>query len=228
MIEVLGFCIDRTEVTVGQYAAFLEAMSNLPDRGLSGQPSECAGNEAFQPPYWWPANDIEVDAGKSKSEVDSMPVGIVDWCDARAFCAWAGKRLCGRMGGGRLTRKEGAGTTSEWYVACSHNGLNKFPYGNAFTDGACNGVDGRTREPVGSNPGCTGGYEGLVDMSGNVSEWIDACDVDADGGLSCLTSGGTYNFPAQSLGCNGAQSKSTSDLFPQGGFRCCATPGASP
>jgi len=224
MVQVSGFCIDRTEVTVGQYAAFLQAMSELPNGGIVEQPPECAWNTTFKPPYWWPATPDEEKAGKSKAEIDRMPVSVVDWCDARAFCAWAGKRLCGRVGGGVLTANEGTTTASEWFVACSHNGLHAFPYGDDFVGGACNGEGSPGREPVGSRPACTGGYDGLLDMSGNLEEWIDACDVGEDGGATCVLSGGVYSFPKGSLRCDGAEHKVRSEAFPQAGFRCCATP----
>jgi hypothetical protein len=32
----------------------------------------------------------------------NFPITNVDWCDAYAYCAGIGKRLCGKIGGGTL------------------------------------------------------------------------------------------------------------------------------
>ena len=223
MVKVTGFCIDSTEVTVGQYAAFLEAMAALPGGGLGAQPAVCASNTTFRPPYWWRATPDEADAGRTEAEVDEMPVAVVDWCDARAFCAWAGKRLCGRVGGGALTPAEATTTASEWFVACSRNNARAYPYGDRFEADACNGTGSDRRQPVRSNPKCVGGYGGLFDMIGNVEEWVDACDPDSG---VCPMTGGTFSFPEGSLHCGAPDNQPRMAAFPRGGFRCCAT--ASP
>lgn len=220
MVKVAGFCIDSTEVTVGQYAAFLEAMSDLPGGGLVDQPAACASNATFKPPYWWRATPAESDAGLSEADVDDMPVSVVDWCDARAFCAWAGKRLCGRIGGGALSAAEATTKASEWFVACSHNDARAFPYGDRFEADACNGIGSRGRQPVGSHPKCVGGYDGVFDMVGNVQEWIDDCDQDSG---ACPMPGGSFGFPEGSLRCGATDRQERTASLPQGGFRCCAT-----
>ena len=209
MVRVMGFCIDSTEVTVGQYTAFLTSVSDLPDRGLGSQPAKCAGNADYKPAYWYPESEKEKTNGVPLSVVDTMPVGVVDWCDARAFCAWSGKRLCGKVGGGPVPPAMATTVNSEWYVACSHNGVNAFPNASSYIAGACN--DNVTnevagRKPVKSSPQCTGGYPGLLDMSGNLKEWINACSVPAgDGGIAqCETLGGAWNFPPTALGCESA------------------------
>ncbi len=218
MVRVGGFCIDSTEVTVAQYAEFLAA-PDVPD----DQPPGCAWNKTFRPDYWWRATPFESDAGLSSAEVDSMPVTVVDWCDARAFCAWAGKRLCGRVGGGpSLAASEVSTTASEWFVACSRKGARLYPYGDDFDGTACNGVGSGHREPVASSPGCVGGYDGLFDMTGNVAEWIDDCGD----GSACAMMGGNFGFPQGSLHCGASDPQPGDAGYPQGGFRCCATPPA--
>jgi formylglycine-generating enzyme required for sulfatase activity len=206
------FCIDATEVTRAQYDAFLTAGSNV-----AAQPAACARNTSFVPVASWPYN----------ASTANMPVVGVDWCDARAYCAWAGKRLCGRIGGGVLTVAELADPTkSEWYNACSRGGLLAYPYGNAFDASACSGAQIAV---VGSFVGCNGGYAGIFDMSGNAHEWIDACittggDAAAD---PCAMSGSGYIHPAAEMRCDffvsiprGATSGSS--VGPgEGGFRCC-------
>src|SRR6185437_5545544 len=105
----------------------------------------------------------------------SDPVVCVDWCDAQAYCAWAGKRLCGAIGGGPATTY-GDPNESQWYNACSNGGTTSFPYGNDYVAGDCNG--GATVAAVGTTPGCQGltsPYFGIFDMSGNVKEWEDHC-----------------------------------------------------
>ena len=81
-----SFCADSTEVTRWQYAAFLAARYPL-----SEQPLHCAWNDSYVPWYW------------QEQTRDDLPAVSMDWCDARAYCAWAGKRLCGRVGGGTVS-----------------------------------------------------------------------------------------------------------------------------
>ena len=61
-----SFLIDTYEVTVGQYAAFLQETGN-------------------HPPSDWKA--------MNQFSHQKRPVSNVDWADAAAYCKWAGKRL---------------------------------------------------------------------------------------------------------------------------------------
>jgi formylglycine-generating enzyme required for sulfatase activity len=65
-IYVDAFSMDRYQVSVGQYAKFLESTSQA------------------APPDWSIMN---------KSRHQNRPVVNVDWADATAYCTWAGKRL---------------------------------------------------------------------------------------------------------------------------------------
>ena len=53
----------------------------------AGQPSFCAWNTDFTPSAAWPPAPTQA----------NHPVVWVDWCDAFAYCAGAGKRLCGPL-----------------------------------------------------------------------------------------------------------------------------------
>ena len=151
-----SFCADSTEVTRWQYAAFLTARYPL-----SEQPLHCAWNDSYVPWYW------------QEQTRDDLPAVSMDWCDARAYCAWAGKRLCGRVGGGTVSLQQGLDPLrDEWSYACSGGGKHAFPYGDTYVPTACvtNGYDGTPGDqeatdffrPVKSAPGCVGGFPGLV------------------------------------------------------------------
>jgi formylglycine-generating enzyme required for sulfatase activity len=209
------FCIDSTEITNANYRDFLQA--NVP---LTGQPSpRCDGNTSFIP-----QNGSGTQEWPLASSADSFPVAFVDWCDAFAYCNWAGKRLCGEIGGGAsAVENHGDANHSQWYHACSKNGSLVYPYGSAYEPLACNGrdlSDGGASLAVASLSTCVGGYPGIFDIAGNVEEWTDSCD---DAG--CLSRGGSF----VDFGPNTVEmcADATQDDPPLGrsgdiGFRCCA------
>ncbi len=207
-----SFCVDKYETTNADYAAFLDSTP-----AYSGQPIDCSGNSSYNPVAGWPA--ATGDANK--------PVVNVDWCDATAYCKWAGKRLCGKIGGGSF----GAGTTenqdiyvSEWVNACrGGNTANTYPYGGTtYNATACMG-NGRTPAatvPVGSLSTCEGGYSGIFDMSGNVYEWLNSCLAGATG--NCLIAGGSFKSGSASLSCPQKNTKGKNLTADDTGIRCCA------
>jgi formylglycine-generating enzyme required for sulfatase activity len=72
------FCIDATEVTQAQYAKFLIAVGS----DAAPQASFCAFNDSYAPTSCGPGIFDPTTKG-------DHPVVCVDWCDARAFCAWS-------------------------------------------------------------------------------------------------------------------------------------------
>ncbi len=216
MVPVQSSCVDSTEVTCGQYAAFL-ATGPL----LSSQPAVCSWNASLVPALGWPCAD------------ENLPVANVNWCEAFTFCAWAGKHLCGAVDGGPVA--DGGvinPNQDEWFLACTHDGTRLFPYGDDYDASTCNDVD-RDADgtvDVASLPGCEGGYAGLFDMSGNVVEWQDACYV-SDAGPAhdlCIASGGSYaNLHILETGelqaeCQNFDTVARNTTAPHRGFRCCA------
>lgn len=150
------FLLDATEVTVGAYAACVRAGRCTPAAttvrwdGLS--PAERA--------RW-----SEACNGERVDRADH-PVNCVDWFQAQAYCAFAGKRLP---------------TEEEWEWAARGGAAGAgYPWGEAPpADRACwSGADAPQLGtcPVGSHPaGAT--PSGLRDLAGNVWEWTATRDV---------------------------------------------------
>jgi formylglycine-generating enzyme required for sulfatase activity len=209
MVDVGGYCVDSTEVTRAQYNQFLQSTPST-----SGQLPECAWNVSYLPTPF----DL--------SE-PNLPVVYVDWCDAYAFCKWAGKRLCGKIGGGALPFSGGAtdSTQAQWYRACSKEGTQLYPYGNVYDPTACNGAeDGGVLSAVKSFPKCEGGYKGLFDMSGNVEEWQDSCSGTTGANDDCRDQAGAFDYfspAAKSTQCNAIDSDPRSARVAGVGIRCC-------
>jgi sulfatase modifying factor 1 len=226
------YCIDRTEVTNSDYASFLAS-----NPSISVQSQACTGNSTFAPDTTGECTQYD------PTNKPKVPVSCVNWCDAEAFCTWAGKHLCGKIGGGTNAPASFADATkSEWYAACSHAGQYQFPYGatnnDTYDGGACIGGDSTAIRPTAvPTTSCQGGYDGLFDMSGNVSEWEDSCTGNTGLTDQCLYRGGSYldfnttEGTAPSLQCNsgnGATAKSVSKARStrdkEIGFRCCLDP----
>ena len=214
-----SFCIDSTEVSNRQYRAFLQA-----DYPRSQQPSYCAWNDSYVLPLTVP------------SPADNFPAVAVDWCDARAYCAWAGKRLCGKIGGGHVS----AGSppyfdpvdalNEEWPYACTAGGTRVYPYGDVYDKTGCVTFHyGITPIPADSTIGlrpireakkCEGGFPGLYDMGGNASEWVDESDKETGKNDIVLNFGAHF---ADSIYTKCIDRGSNTRDTPDGGvgIRCC-------
>jgi formylglycine-generating enzyme required for sulfatase activity len=228
------YCIDTTEVTTTAYTDFLGV-----GQDVQTLPAVCAykaDSPAYVPGVWPQLTSL------------TSPVAYVDWCDAYAYCAYAGKHLCGKIGGGQNTDPSMSlnvyadPTKSEWYNACSALGNNVYPYGNAYTN-VCVSVDqtdpnapagtcgANTCAPVLDTANvnyakCQGGLVGLYGMSGNLAEWENSCD-DATNPSACHVRGGSHCEKASPAGANSALRCDESAVKPikyqdcDVGFRCC-------
>jgi len=158
-----GFWIDRTEVTNGQFAAFLNARGNQGEGRipwLDLEDGECLierVGEGYRP----------------RDGYADHPVVEVTWYGARAYCEWVGGRLP---------------TEAEWEYAARGPGGNPYPWGDALPDGSrlnfCDvncGIE--SLREAGYDDGYAhtapvGSYEegaswcGALDMAGNVWEWV--------------------------------------------------------
>ena len=130
-----AYSMDLYEVTVARYARFLAATNREP------------------PSYWETVKLVEH---------GDRPVIGVDWADAEAYCAWAGKRLP---------------TEAEWEKAARGTDARSYPWGNtAPTADFANYALGarfsysQVLMPVGKYENAKSPY-GLFEMGGNVWEW---------------------------------------------------------
>jgi formylglycine-generating enzyme required for sulfatase activity len=221
MVDLGAFCIDSTEVTNAQYAAWLATAPSL-----NGQPSYCVWNTSYVPAQSWP-----------QPTMPDHPVTYVDWCDAHAFCAAAGKRLCGQIGGGPNGFDQAALTDpnqSEWHHACTSGLGNNYPYGVGYQAATCVGSgydaipDVQTTDvlqPVGDATACHGSsapFDGVFDLSGNVGEWVDSCDAYVGAEDSCHRRGGSHISLVAELKCQDDSWSDRQQATGRIGFRCCA------
>ena len=217
------YCIDKTEVTQSQYAKFVAAAGN--DVSLIAGIPECFWQKSFEMPVR-PDEDPSA-YGCPKGEYDpaakpDQPVGCTTWCMAYAYCRWAGKRLCGKIGGGPISEPSDNYKNleqSQWYFACTQGGSSAYQYGDTY-DPACSPP---ALEPVTSAKSqCTGQkppYNEISGMNSGVSEWEDAC-LDQ----SCFVRGGgilDLHQGEQAMRCDVSASTLRGVTSPGTGFRCC-------
>ena len=209
-----SFYIDRREVSIQAFDAFKGKVG----AGDAGFPPSCAFKTALgpKPGCTFRGTDLQV------------PMHCVDWCDAHAFCAASGKRLCGSIadGGATPSDKVSDPAADEWTHACSGSNVSadRFPYGAMADQTRCNtasNTDGGLGAllPVGSFPQCEGSPKGLLDMSGNVNELTNACGGSFGADDTCNAHGGNANSGAEP--CSATEYLKRSDALERTGFRCC-------
>lgn len=247
MADLGTHCVDLTEVTKAEYQRFLDSAPSP-----FAQPTECRWNVDFAPLSAPSAVDSSCDVTfhpdvNDAAKFPNRPVVCVDWCDAQAYCAWAGKHLCGRIGGGTEGTPTDDGNViddaarSEWDRACVGPDATAYPYGASFDPAACH-YDPSPTSPtrlfpvdVASTPSCHGKagtpWAAIYDLSGNVAEWTDSCNRPQKGvdpaTQSCTARGGWWrdDRTGDPLGCAATPDRAL--VWPRSraddhiGFRCC-------
>jgi formylglycine-generating enzyme required for sulfatase activity/CheY-like chemotaxis protein len=166
------YWIDKYEVTIGQYAEFLDALQKDPKKGREyDHPDQPAAFKPHKPDKWEETYNAARNGGLINNQrVDlNCPVADVSWWDAFAYARWKGRHLP---------------SEEEWEKAARGTDGRRFPWGDKDEPGWANLGD--DYDPVGKKGGKVDGYNywepvnrikhdvspcGAVGMAGNVEEW---------------------------------------------------------
>jgi formylglycine-generating enzyme required for sulfatase activity len=165
-----AFWISKYEVTIAQYAEFLDALKGAPNGKYDDRTGQPAKKTDHLPDDWAAYYTAARTGGMFNNHPVSLnsPVCGVDYWDAVAYANWKGRRLP---------------TELEWEKAARGLSGNQFPWGNEPNPKAANLAD--DYEPTGKG-GQIDGYNywspvdkpegdvspfGVFGMAGNVQEW---------------------------------------------------------
>jgi formylglycine-generating enzyme required for sulfatase activity/serine/threonine protein kinase len=193
-VEVASFCLDRREVTVGEFHR-------------CSDPGEC--KRPFLKSHWAdPTDEGKAEAtafaslcNEGREGVEDHPINCVTWEQADAFCRFRGARLpteiewerAARGGDGRVFPWGEQVPGPEQLNACGSECLAWFRFSKIGLDaGMFNASDAHVEtSPVGSFPQGQG-KGGLDDLEGNVAEWTaDEFRAHPGGTLSALVPEGS-------------------------------------
>jgi len=141
LVHVHAFYLDRTPVTNAEFRKFLDATHYRPEDDHNFLR---AWKNGVYPEGW-----------------DNKPVTWVSIEDARAFAAWAGKRLPHEW---------------EWQYAAQSTDRRMYPWGNDWNADALSPVDpGPSQHALADVGGFAKGASpfGVMDLEGSVSQWTD-------------------------------------------------------
>jgi serine/threonine-protein kinase len=223
VVHVGAFCLDATEVTVGEFNACVAAKGCAAPKNRADWPGiKPEQREAFS-----------AYCNHGRGDRREHPINCITFDEAAAYCAWANKHLP---------------TEEQWEYAARGGDPRPYPWGpdsptnrrlNGCDDG-CAQIARRTQEIIG--PRLTGddGWEGTspvgtfpegqspfgaFDMAGNVAEWVDApyCPYGqaACGTSARVTRGGSWMTDTPSSIRTTSRAKTSADArVPDVGVRC--------
>jgi formylglycine-generating enzyme required for sulfatase activity len=172
-LETGEFWIDKYEVTIGQYAKFVQYLEGHPTSEYDHPKQPRIKTAEMHKPRDWAIYYGRASQGKPIHSVPSdlnMPAIMVDWWDAYAYAKWKGRELP---------------TEQEWEKAARGTQGFIYPWGNDFDPKKVNS----NADFVPTDPGVPGKVDGfnywgsadkqrdkspfgVVGMAGNVAEWV--------------------------------------------------------
>jgi formylglycine-generating enzyme required for sulfatase activity len=209
------FRLDRYEVTVGRFRAFVAGYDLYKPQAGDGASPVLGPSSGWDPAFdaSLPADSAALRTSLGCSQDystwtdtpgmnESQPINCVSWYVAFAFCAWDGGRLP---------------TATEWnYAAAGGDQQRTYPWGSqtpdpTFATFGCTGTQGAcVIPPVGSTPMGAGKWL-QQDLAGSMAEWTldfygdlptncaDKCAYLVDAGLGRDLRGGDFNHDATEL-----------------------------
>lgn len=159
--------------------------------------------------------------GPAKTAPDVLPLYDVSAGAAHAACRLAGKQLC---------------TREQWLSACigpnaakTNEGDHDDRYFGPIGD-HCH-FESSSRQKTGAAPKCEGGYDGIFDMVGNVSEWVMECSYQDCSAPSLYQGGSVWgggfneqmhdSFPECQRTTEHMSMEQVAAAEKNAGFRCC-------
>jgi formylglycine-generating enzyme required for sulfatase activity/DNA-binding NarL/FixJ family response regulator len=204
-VNLPTFYIDKYEVTIGQYAEFLDYLKKHPEEEPKFAHPDQPKGKSHVPAKW--ADEVEINnpgyytRAKKFGRFQGVPLDVnspvfnVDWFDAYAYAKWKGRRLP---------------TEQEWEKAARGKDGKNYPWGNDADDKKAN--TGRDLHPHWSEGGKIDKWAAwspvdavstdisdfkVYGMAGNVSEWTDswAPDPEMSGSKVPVIRGGNWRSP---------------------------------
>jgi sulfatase modifying factor 1 len=198
-VQIDGFSIDSTEVTVGAFKKYAEAS------GLKTQ-AELAGGGYEWGFGWERRSGWTYKEPQGQLASDDEPVVHITWDEANDYCNYLGGKLPSKREWSLAAYTETRAIPSDGFVRGESY---QYPVGNSPV-----GMNNNKSHhlPVGKTKK---GVNGLYDMGGNVWEWLSDRD-----GNEALTAGGSWWYGPHKTQIEGMQFKPASFYAVYVGFRC--------